>query len=156
MNSLVKKILNDAKNAYKESVVIGNESLQDYLLNIITNAQMYLNMHNIDKNAELDSKDLISNEIDKVKRKVPKWFNNKTQYNSIILDTYMKLSDNNKYPINVSNLEKHTNLDSNIFYRNYNQMKIIAERNHAKVFQEENGFVELWEPVSNYIVNIYK
>jgi len=35
-------------------------------------------------------------------------------------------------------------------------MKIISERNHAKVFDEMYGEVKLWEPVADFIVDLYK
>ena len=33
------------------------------------------------------------------------------------------------------------------FESNFNQMKIIAERNHGKIFEETNGYIEIWEHV---------
>ncbi len=42
------------------------------------------------------------------------------------------------------------------FEGNYNQMKNFGLRNHAKVFQENNGYVSLWLPVSTFIKGLYK
>mgnify|MGYP006899592454 FL=1 len=68
----------------------------------------------------------------------------------------MTLSNNNTTPINVSLLEKHSNIEDNKFTSHFNQMKIISKRNHAKVFNEAYGEVKLWEPIAEFIVDLYK
>ena len=66
----------------------------------------------------------------------------------------MKLSKNNKYPISVSLLETHSDInDSRKFISHFNQMKLISEKNHGKVFTEKNGQVALWEPIKDFIVS---
>jgi len=157
MKNILEEILDDAKVAYKIGIEIDNEILEDKLLSIIGNAKLLINQ-NIYK-GETNMKTYQSSENDeikKVKNKVPKWIKNPHQINSKILNTYMKQSDNNKYKVFVSNLEKHTNMDQRTFTTNYNQMKTIAERNHAKVFEEEFGEVRLWEPVADFIVDLYE
>ena len=154
VKEIIQEILEDAKKAYKEAVVIENELLEDKILSIITNAKILLNQMQNNKTSsyEIDEDE----EIKKIKRRVPKWIKNPNQYNAKILNTFMKLSKNNQLPIVVSTLQIHSSLDSDIFYKNYNQMKNIGERNHGKVFEEENGNVSLWKPVADYIVNLYK
>jgi hypothetical protein len=34
-------------------------------------------------------------------------------------------------------------------------MKIISEKNHGKIFNEENGQVTLWEPIKDFVINQY-
>jgi len=163
MINIANEILDDAKKAYRESIELENEKLEDYLLKIIGDSKILLSKFNevkIIKNrkktkfSQSEPIDRIENEISKVKRRVPLWLTRKNQYNYIILDTYMKLSNNNKNAISVEMLEKNSKIDK--FMTNYQQMKIIAEKNHAKIFDEVNNMVTLWEPVSDFIINKYK
>jgi len=158
MNVIVEKILTDAKIAYRESIRIENDTLEDHLLSIIGNAQSILNKNNIPKQKthSQDNSNLESGEVQKVHRKVPRWLNNPSQYNYKILTTFMTLSNNNTTPISISLLEKHSNIEDNKFTSHFNQMKIISERNHAKVFDEAYGEVKLWEPIANFIIDLYK
>jgi len=158
LNIIVEKILEDAKIAYKESVMIENDTLEAYLLSIIGNAQSILNKtttlkKNIDSKENNNSK---SAEVQKVHRKVPRWLNNPSQYNYKILTAFMTLSNNNTTPISISLLEKHSNIEDNKFTSHFNQMKIISERNHAKVFDEAYGEVKLWEPIADFIIDLYQ
>ena len=153
MKAIVEKILNDAKIAYKESIKIENEILENHLLSIIGNAQSILNQKNV---LNSDSGIQESEEIQKVQRKVPRWLNNPSQYNYKILTTFMQLSNNNSMPISISLLEKHSNMENSKFVSHFNQMKIISEKNHAKVFDESFGEVKLWDPVANFIVKLYE
>jgi hypothetical protein len=158
MNIIVEKILEDAKFAYKESVKIENNILEDHLLSIIGNAQSILNKNTTLKE-NINSKENNNSEfseVQKVHRKVPRWLKNPSQYNYKILTTFMSLSNNNTIPISISLLEKHSNIEDNKFTSHYNQMKIISERNHAKVFDDAYGEVKLWEPTADFIIDLYK
>jgi len=158
MEAIVEKILYDAKIAYKESVKIENNTLEEHLLSIIGNAQSILNKKSTPKQKNIINTDnnQESNEVQKVYRKVPRWLKNPSQYNYKILTTYMTLSNNNSTPISLSLLEKHSNIEDNKFTSHFNQMKIISERNHAKVFDEVYGEVKLWAPVADFIIDLYK
>lgn len=157
MNTTIEQILQDAKIAYKESIQLENELLETKLLAIIGNAQAILNSEQFTQNNALSEKEMLEEqEIQKVHRKVPRWLNNKTQYNYKILTTFMNLSNNNSMPISVSILERYSNIEDNKFLSHFNQMKTISKRNHAKVFEEIYGEVKLWEPVSEFIVQLYK
>lgn len=95
-------------------------------------------------------------EIQKVWSKIPKWFKNPQQINTKILTNYILLSRNNMVPIRIDVLERNCDLDSKRFITNYHQMKIIAKRNHAKVFQENpDGTISLWQPVAEFILQEY-
>jgi hypothetical protein len=156
MTNILEEILNDAKLAYKESVLIDNEILEEKLLSIIGHAKLL-----IDKKEEkgLDMKNNQPSQLDeikKVEKRIQRWLRNPNQYNSKILNTFMRLSNNNEHSISVSLLEKHSDIDDGKFITNYNQMKIIAERNHGKVFEETHGEVRLWEPVADFIIKSYQ
>ena len=152
MDNIIEKILYDAKVAYRESIKIENNLIEKHLLSIIGNAQSMLNKKDIVRTDHNQK----SNEVQKVYRKVPRWLKNPSQYNYKILTAYMTLSNNNATPISISLLEKHSNIDDNKFTSHFNQMKIISERNHAKVFDETYGEVTLWKPVADFIVDLYK
>lgn len=101
---------------------------------------------------EINDLYLIENEIKRVKRKVPKWFMNPMQINSIILISYFKLYDNRF--VDSKDLEKLVNLGSK-FSSNLNQMSIISKNNHAKVFEITNQDIHLWEPVRQILIDMY-
>lgn len=158
MQETLGKILKDTKIAYKESIVIENTLIEEKLLSILGNTQLLLNQLEIKKKDEkLDKKtsdEIQLNEVNKVQRKVPLWLNKPNQYNYKILTSFMKLSENNSHAINTSLLEKHSGIDdSKKFISHYNQMKIISDRNHGKVFDEESGQVSLWKPVEEFIIS---
>jgi hypothetical protein len=104
----------------------------------------------IDKQEE--NTDIINNEIQKVVRKVPKWFRNPSQINSIILISFFKLYSNDF--VELKSLEASVNLGSR-FFSNLTQMSIISEKNHAKVFSLQNEEVRLWEPVKKTVIDMY-
>jgi len=56
----------------------------------------------------------------------------------------------------LNSLEKESGLSSILFYRHYNLMKNIFEKNHAKVFIEENEKVSLWNPITKFIIKVFK
>jgi hypothetical protein len=96
----------------------------------------------------------IAVEIEKVKRRVPRWFKNPNQYNSTILYCFLELSEFNSQ-ITIQMLRDKCNALSD-FDGNYNQMKNFGEKNHGKVFEESNGIITLWEPVKENIMELYK
>lgn len=92
-------------------------------------------------------------EIDKVKRKVPKWRRNPHQVNSTLLRLYMTLSENDTKGVDKKILKQHFDKESQYpFKSNYDQMKNFGDKNHGKVFEEdENGQIRLWSPVASFI-----
>lgn len=93
-------------------------------------------------------------ETEKVKRKIPKWFKNGGQINSKILIAFMQLSNKNAKSVSIQDL---VNSDTSIDIRkNYQEMKEIYEKNHAKVFDEDSsGMITLWQPVADFICEEY-
>jgi hypothetical protein len=157
MINTLNKILENSKIAYKESVLVDNSVIEEKLLSIISDSKYLIDRL---ENGEMKTKNTLngmrteSEEIERVKRRVPQWLNKPNQYNSKILISYMKLSNNNQFPISTSTLEKHCTIDdTHKFTSNYNQMKIISEKNHCKVFSDENGEVKLWEPISDFVIS---
>lgn len=106
-----------------------------------------------------DSKKLLGKkeEIEKVKRKVPKWNKNSNQINSKILNCYLQLKKEDS-KITTSELEKFyekTCGKNSHFKAHFAQMHNISEKNHAKVFDVENSRITLWSPVSEFIESIW-
>ena len=160
MINITNEILEDAKVAYKESVLTNNDTLEERLLSIIGNAKLLL--HELQKTThtsapkEINENEVQSNAIAKVKKRVPLWLTRPHQRNYKILVTYMELSENDSYPILLSLLESNSGLDSREFISHYNQMKSFADKAHGKIFEEENGQIRLWKPISEFIINLFQ
>ena len=92
-------------------------------------------------------------EIKKVKRRTPRWFKNPSQYNSTILFGFLQLSEQESR-VSTSMLRNKCQQVKD-FDGNYNQMKNFGEKNHGKVFEEKDGIITLWEPVQEYILELY-
>lgn len=151
MNKLIESI-ELAKELYKYGVVHENNLIEDKSLSLITNLTLIQEMFSVETSS--NSNNNIENEIERVKRKVPKWLG-KEQYNSRILFAYIKLSNFNQLPVKFSDLMNFTEIDEKTFLGHYNGMKIITKKNHAKVFEEENKIITLWEPVADFILSLY-
>lgn len=98
-------------------------------------------------------------EIDKVRRKVPKWIRNPHQINSTILNSFMELSNNGTLPVSVAKLQDLCeNRGVEKFIGHYNQMKNFGINNQGKVFMQPkySDLVYLWSPVSTYIKGLFK
>lgn len=160
MKEIIDTLLDDTKIIYKESILLENHLLEDKLLNIMSNLK-YL-QREVDKfklqkkTIKKQGHELIEDEIEKVKRKIPLWLNKKNQYNYKILKAFMDLSNNNSHYVNIITLEKHCNIsNSKIFLTNYNLLKGISKKNHGKVFQQNDDQVRLWDPVADIIIEYF-
>ena len=154
LNQKSEESIHIAKDLYKHSVMKDDEYAQNELMRIIVNLSKLT-----DNKLESNSRGTIlaeESEIERVHRRVPKWIRKPLQINTMILNQYMTMSANNENPVVLQTLEEAVGLNSRKFFTNYTQMKIIAEKNHAKVFTEEEGVVQLWEPVAKFIVDTYK
>ncbi len=114
--------------------------------------QQEINLEEPETNYLLDGEK--KNEVDKIENRIPKWFNNPHQINSKILIAYMELLEDGKsVPLN----KLETSCRSiKTFQSNYNQMKIISEKNHAKVFEEAGSRITLWEPTRYFVKKEYE
>jgi len=158
MIEILNSILDNARIAYKESVLIDNEIIEEQLLSIMTSTKILLN--EMKSNTDLNKpkiKDTVNNEsdeIDRIKRRVPLWITRQHQYNYKILATFMKLSENNKFSIDVSLLEKHSGINDIVrFTSHFNQMKSSSPKSHGKIFIENNKQIKLWEPIKDFITS---
>lgn len=138
------------KELHSHSILNHDEYYSEKLLQIIIDLSTIDNRLIVDINSDIDE-----DEIEKVKRKVPKWMKKTHQYNYQILKAYMDLSNNNLTPIKVGTLEKYVDIGK-VFLGHYNGMKTISEKNHGKVFNELDRKVKLWEPVAEFIEGIFK
>ncbi len=92
-------------------------------------------------------------EIEKVKKRVPKWFNSSNQANHKILVAFLKLLGNGN-SVTLAELQRSCS-DIENFGNHYTAMKSISERNHGKVFEESNKQIFLWEPVKDLVIAEY-
>jgi hypothetical protein len=103
--------------------------------------------------ADKNEDERIQNEINKIRNRIPKWFQHPGQNNSKILITYLNLLEKTE---SVS-LEQLAAACSNMskFSGNFAQMNNIAEKNHGKVFNGTSENIILWEPVKDFIIQQY-
>lgn len=128
-----------------------NSFLNDYKNKSVTNKSSFTNLQQYNR----DSFDTyIQKEVDKVTSRLPKWFNNTWQYNSQVLYAYLRLYEPSVGYVSYNDLRKEANI-GNAFTTNYNQMKIIAEKNHGKVFEQVGDKVYLWENVKDLVLRMY-
>lgn len=99
-------------------------------------------------------------EIEKVEKRVPKWFGNKGQINHILLVSFLELLLNsNSNTISKKELKEICDKYVDKFEGNFNQMINFGKNNHAKVFDYFNGDKDeicLWEPVAEFILFEYQ
>lgn len=96
-------------------------------------------------------------EINKVKRRIPKWKKNPTQYNSKILEAFFQMQKDN-ITITEETFERHCKENYGhdfSFLTNFSQMHNIAPKNHAKVFDIHDNEVQLWKPVKEFIEGVW-
>jgi hypothetical protein len=109
---------------------------------------------NVTNQLKENSKDIISNEIRKIEKRIPKWFNNPNQINSQILIAFMQLYELNRLVTYDELEQKCASIKS--FKPNFNEMIILAEKNHSKVFEKADSLITLWEPVKQFIYLEYQ
>lgn len=101
---------------------------------------------------------LISNqkekEIDKIYRKLPKWFKNPDFICSRILIIFLELEK--KYGTVKYDLLAEYCSGIKTFKSNFAQMKNFGEKNHGKVFELNGQIVTLWNPVKDNVISEYK
>ena len=89
-------------------------------------------------------------EINKVSRRLKLWAKRPTQINSKILNAFLKLERSGVSVITENDL-KNELPEEGSFESNFAQMKIIAEKNHGKVFEQYGEKIVLWSPVVSNI-----
>jgi hypothetical protein len=91
-----------------------------------------------------------SNEINKVSRRLELWAKRPNQINAKILTAFLKLEKSGMPYITENDLKKSLPNEES-FESNFAQMKIIAEKNHGKVFEQNGEIVSIWPPVLSYV-----
>lgn len=85
-------------------------------------------------------------EVRKVRNRLRLWAKRQGQINSRILNSFLKLERSGVSVITESALRNDL-LDVSKFESNFSQMKVIAEKNHGKIFDQYGDKVILWEPI---------
>jgi len=85
-------------------------------------------------------------ETNKVKRRLKLWAKRPDQINSKILNAFLKLERSGASTITEDDLRKELPEEKS-FESNFAQMKIIAEKNHGKIFEQYGENISLWNPV---------
>jgi hypothetical protein len=107
---------------------------------------IYLNA----RNSYSSSDNAINKEINKVSSRLKLWAKRPDQINSRILNAFLKLERSGLTVITENALKRElSEIDS--FESNFTQMKVIAERNHGKVFEQNGDEVTLWQPIIPYV-----
>ena len=167
-NKIKEKIFNENIEANKDNYEIPISL--DYETTICFVAKHFIDLKAILKlssspqithNVE-DSKDKFANlnsteeeqQIEKVKRRIGKWFAKKEQKNSRILYAFIKLFKENNEIVTFKELKQETEMED--FETNFNQMKNFDPHNHGKIFEQEGERIRFWEKVENIIWDYYK
>ncbi|SFV70207.1 hypothetical protein MNB_SV-3-765 [hydrothermal vent metagenome] len=148
--SKIKEATEIADELYEYAIVNKNDFVKEKSRQLMR----YLDLISTLGNNLHDTNEDYSDEIVKVKRKVPKWMKKTDQYNYLILKAFMDISDNNEHRVSVDELEEYVDIGK-AFLANYNNLKTISAKNHGKVFDEINREIELWEPVSEFIEELF-
>lgn len=85
-------------------------------------------------------------EMKKVRNRLRLWSRKPQQINTRILKAYLELRRSGMIHITEQSLRSALPPDFP-FESNFAQMKIIAEKNHGKVFETHGDHVEIWAPV---------
>lgn len=99
-----------------------------------------------DSKEPIASAEAVSAEVNKVGRRLRLWAKRPDQINSKILTAFLRLKRAGAESVTESDLRnklpEETSFDSN-----FAQMKIIAERNHGKIFEQYGDTITLWKPI---------
>ena len=156
----INNIIENSKLAYKKIVLLNDNELEELILSVITDSKQILKELDSKKDGEENSfkkETKEEKEIKKVKRKIPTWFSKPNQLNHKILVSYLKLSNKNTKSVKIEDIISTLDMNDNQkIIENFRQMKTVSDKNHAKVFTEEDGFITLWSPVANFIVEEYE
>ena len=98
--------------------------------------------------------DLNQVELNKLYKRIPKWFSNPNQINSQILIKFLELNEKQN-EVHFEDLEVRCK-NINSFNNNFTQMKSFGERNHGKVFEVFDSLIVLWQPINEFILSEYE
>ena len=87
-----------------------------------------------------------SQEINKVSRRLGRWVKRQDQLNARILNAYLKLERAGE-PVITEEMLRAEFGDDVSFGTNFLQMRIIAQKNHGKIFDQYGDRITIWPPV---------
>jgi len=154
----------------KESIELALKSIEINLINTIditeskktldqfTNIQeiIKINDSNFNSTDEINTNEIqndIQIEIEKVRRRVPRWLNKPNQTNSKILVKVMEYL-NFKDSVSFSLIEQQCESIEK-FRGNFNSMANFGAGNHGKVFEKNGDILTLWSPVKDFVKESY-
>jgi len=85
-------------------------------------------------------------EVRKVNRRLKLWAKRPNQINSKILNAFLRLKRSGLAKITEVDLKGELKGEKS-FDSNFSQMKIVAEKNHGKVFEQYGENISLWSPI---------
>ncbi|EEZ80674.1 hypothetical protein [Candidatus Thioglobus sp.] len=155
-NNISHKLL-ELKNTLEDAafLVTGNASAKVIHSKIVRGL---ISLSEIEKltlkeNLVIDNRDSHLKEVNKVARKLKFWAKpeRKKQINARILNAYLDLNKSGVENITEDTL-KDALLNIKDFKNNFDQMKNIAEKNHGKIFEQDNfGNIRIWNPVQSFV-----
>ena len=89
-------------------------------------------------------------EISKVERRLRLWSRRPSQINTQILIAFLKAKREGIEHVTESDMRSRVP-DPSSFDTNFAQMKIIAPKNHGKIFEHNGHEVTIWEPVKPFV-----
>ncbi len=92
------------------------------------------------------------NEVKKVRNRLKLWARHQDQINARILNGYLDLEKLGT--VTEASLRRH--LSGLNFSSNFAQMKIIAERNHGKIFDQREDVITIWPPIDSFVRDYQK
>ncbi|MBW6481473.1 MAG: type I restriction enzyme HsdR N-terminal domain-containing protein [Vicingaceae bacterium] len=139
----------------KDIIDLALKSIEIELTNTIDIMESKNSNNQFIEKIELNTNDLDykRNEIEKVKRRIPRWLNKPNQTNSKILIKVMEQLSQ-KDIVSFSVIEKQCeNIEK--FRGNFEQMANFGAKNHGKIFERDGDNLTLWTPVKDFVKESY-
>ena len=89
-------------------------------------------------------------EIAKAGRKLPRWASKPNQNCTQVLRAYLQAKREGVQCITATDIQDRLT-DSRIFTTTFAQMKNIAQKNNAKVFEQVGDEIHIWPPVAVFV-----
>lgn len=154
---IVEFIIKDAGKQFSNDVIeIALKNIEINITNKIDITESVKSDNQIIEKLDLNTNEsdyIKSSEIEKVKRRIPRWLNKPSQTNSRILIIVMEHLSK-KESVSFSIIEKQCEkIDK--FRGNFEQMANFGVKNHGKVFERNGDTLSLWSPVKDFLKESY-
>ncbi|MGX5203443.1 hypothetical protein [Aliikangiella sp. IMCC44632] len=139
------------KHLEKAAFLIGKEDQKQAVHSEILQA-LYLVSDMESKMNSIENEQSIAKEkfeVEKVDRRLSLWAKRSSQVNTRILKAYLRLKRAGQRVISEEDLKREVNDPK--FDSNFAQMKIIADKNHGKIFEQYGAKVTIWPPVQELV-----